>query len=260
MDELLPITVLIADDHTVLRRGLHSLLDTTPDIQVIGEAESGPEAVQQARDLQPAVILMDINMPGYDGMEASRRILAAQPATRIVCLTQYEDEARLFAALELGIQGYLLKNADPDTVFQAIRLVAEGKAFIDPDMMPHLLAEFQRRQQVGAPGLAVARSPGAPPPPSVAAAPPVVSVPVDAQAERQYTSMGTWIKTQRRAAGWTQEELAARLGYSLTMIRKLEAGTARPSHQLAEALAQTFGVPAAEQAGFIEWARRPDSR
>ncbi len=146
MSECLPpITILIADDHLMVRRGLVALLQPVPDFLVVGEAADGEDAVEQAVTFQPQVVLMDVKMPRCDGIAAGRRIRAHRPATGILCLTQYDDEARLFAALDSNVQGYLLKNAEPEILFAAIRVVAAGNRFIDPELMPDLLQEFCRR-------------------------------------------------------------------------------------------------------------------
>ena len=112
---------------------------------MVGEAQDGEEAVEQAAALQPQIVLLDVKMPRCDGITAGRRIRAHRPATGILCLTQYDDEARLFAALDSDVQGYLLKNAEPEVLFAAIRAVATGNRFIDPELLPDLLREFGRR-------------------------------------------------------------------------------------------------------------------
>src|SRR5215472_9024474 len=107
-----PIRVLIADDHAIFRRGLSELLRAIPDIEIIAEAATGDEAVAQAALLEPDVILMDLQMPGFNGIEATRRILRKSPHIGILVLTMFEDDDSIFAAMRTGARGYLLKGAD----------------------------------------------------------------------------------------------------------------------------------------------------
>src|SRR6266851_5004290 len=106
-----PIRVLIADDHPVFRRGLRALLSSVPDIEVMGEAATGDETVAQAAALQPDVILMDVQMPGLNGIEATRHILRTSPQSKILVVTMFEDDDSVFAAMRAGARGYLLKDA-----------------------------------------------------------------------------------------------------------------------------------------------------
>lgn len=115
------ITVLICDDHAAVRRGLAEVLSAAPDIDVIAAAESGEEAVEFVTAYHPAVVLMDVSMPGMGGMEATRRLLAARPQTRVVMLTSYSGHDRMVEALSAGAVGYLLKDSTPEEVMQSIR-------------------------------------------------------------------------------------------------------------------------------------------
>ncbi len=134
--------MLIVDDHAVFRRGLELVLAEEPDLQIVGEAADGLEAIERAADLLPDVIVMDVRMPGIGGIEAARRIRHAQPATKIVMLTGSEDEEYLFAAVRVGATGYLLKEAAIEEVAGAVRAVARGQALITPSMATKLLGEF----------------------------------------------------------------------------------------------------------------------
>ena len=129
---MVTIKVLVADDHAVVRSGLGQLLATTPDLELAGEAADGLEAVAAAEAMEPDVILMDISMPGLDGVEATRQIVGRQPETRVVMLTSFADNRRILDALEAGASGYLLKHAGPDELLGAIRAAAAGEAPLDP--------------------------------------------------------------------------------------------------------------------------------
>lgn len=121
-----PITVLIADDHPVYREGLAALLEPLPDIGVVGRAADGVEAVEQALATRPDVVIMDLQMPRCNGIEATRRVLAELPGTGVLVITMGEDESTVFSAVTAGARGYLLKGADADEVVQAIRTVHGG--------------------------------------------------------------------------------------------------------------------------------------
>jgi DNA-binding NarL/FixJ family response regulator len=134
--------VLIVDDHAVFRRGLELVLAEEADLQIVGEASDGLEAIERAADLLPDVIVMDVRMPGVGGIEAARRIRHARPATKVVMLTGSEDEEDLFAAVRVGATGYLLKEAAIAELAGAVRAVARGQALITPSMATKLLGEF----------------------------------------------------------------------------------------------------------------------
>ena len=137
-----PIRILIADDHPLFRDGLRALLESVPDMQVIGEAATGDEALTQAHTLQPDVILMDLKMPGMNGIEATRRILYTSPHIRILVVTMFEDDDSVFAAIRAGARGYLLKGAAQDETLRAIRAVSHGEAIFGPVVAERLMGYF----------------------------------------------------------------------------------------------------------------------
>jgi two-component system NarL family response regulator len=130
------------DDHALFRRGLQLVLDVEGDLDVVGEATDGDEAVEMAAALLPDVVLMDVRMPGLGGIEATRRIRNAQPNVKIVMLTVSEDEEDLFAAIRAGASGYLLKELSIEEVAGTVRAVARGQAVVSPTMAAKLLNEF----------------------------------------------------------------------------------------------------------------------
>ena len=131
-DEAPPIRVLVVDDHALFRHGLISVLRPAADLAVVGEARDGMEAIEQAAELQPDVVLMDVRMPSVNGIEAARRIRVAQPTVRILMLTESEDEEDLYGAVRAGATGYLLKEVAIDEIADAIRAVASGQALVSP--------------------------------------------------------------------------------------------------------------------------------
>ena len=134
-----PIRVLVADDHAGVRSGLSQLLATAPDLELAGEASDGEAAVAAAESSGADVILMDISMPGLDGVEATRRIVARDPDAKVVMLTSFADNRKILDALEAGASGYLLKHAGPDELLNAIRAAAAGEAPLDPKAARALL-------------------------------------------------------------------------------------------------------------------------
>jgi DNA-binding NarL/FixJ family response regulator len=138
------IRVLVVDDHALFRKGVSGLLRGAEGFSVVGEAEDGREALAQVLALRPDVVLMDIYMPGMDGLEAAARIKAAAPATRIIVLTVSEEDQRLFEAIKAGAQGYLLKSVEPEELFRTLRGVVRGEAFVTPSMAARMLAQFTR--------------------------------------------------------------------------------------------------------------------
>ncbi|MCJ1683603.1 MULTISPECIES: response regulator transcription factor [unclassified Rathayibacter] len=126
------IRVLIVDDHPLVRAGLAALISSAPDLLLVGQAGSGEEALGSAAESAPDVVLMDLSMPGMDGIEATARMLALHPAIRVVVLTSFDDRGRVLAALRAGAQGYQLKDADPAVVLDAVRSAAAGHAPLDP--------------------------------------------------------------------------------------------------------------------------------
>jgi two-component system, NarL family, response regulator LiaR len=142
-----PIRILITDDHVVVRRGTQALLATEPEIEVVGEAKNGEEAVAKALQLQPDVILMDLEMPIMDGIEAIRRITASRPEARVLVLTSFATDDKVFPAIKAGALGYLLKDSSPDELIRAIRQVHRGESSLHPTIARKLLQEMSRPSQ-----------------------------------------------------------------------------------------------------------------
>ncbi len=138
------VRVLLADDHALFREGLAGIVNNQPDMEVVGEANDGLEALVKARELKPDLILMDVQMPGMDGLEATRQIKQALPATTIVVLTVRDDDEKLFEALKNGAQGYLLKDIRSAEMLALLRGALHGEAALSPGMAGHVLAEFRR--------------------------------------------------------------------------------------------------------------------
>lgn len=141
-----PVQVLLADDHTLFRSGMQALLSLFPDIQVVGEASTGEEAISKSEVLQPDIILMDIQMPGVNGIEATRRIAHASPNVGIIIVTMFEDDDSVFSAMRAGARGYILKEADKAEVLRAIRAVASGEAIFSPAIARRMVHFFSRPQ------------------------------------------------------------------------------------------------------------------
>jgi DNA-binding NarL/FixJ family response regulator len=137
-----PITILIVDDHTLFREGLRALLNSIPDTEVVAEAATGLEAITQALAHQPDVILMDIQMPELNGIEATRRIVQTHPHSGVIVVTMVEDDDSVFAAMRAGARGYVLKGADQEEMVRAIRAVARGEALFGPAVAGRLMAFF----------------------------------------------------------------------------------------------------------------------
>lgn len=137
------IKLIIVDDHKLFREGIKALLAVTDDIEIVGEAEDGATAMKRIRELEPDVILMDINMPGLNGIRVTEQILAQHPQTRIIMLTMLEDDASIFHAMRAGARGYLLKGAEPEEVLSVIRAVAEGQALFGPAIATRLMNYFK---------------------------------------------------------------------------------------------------------------------
>jgi DNA-binding NarL/FixJ family response regulator len=137
-----PVRVLLADDHPVYRDGLSGLLSATEDLAVVGQAATGSEAVRLAESLSPQVVVLDLNMPELDGVEAARRILQRAPDTAILILTMYDDDTLVFRAMQAGARGYVVKSAQPATIVAAIRSVARGEAILGPEVALRLPAWF----------------------------------------------------------------------------------------------------------------------
>jgi len=141
--------VLIADDHLIMREGLRALLESHDDIEVIGEATNGQEAVEQARTLQPDVILMDITMPIMNGLEATRAIKKENPDVKILILTMHEGEAYFFNILEAGASGYFIKGGSALELVSALQAVANGDVFLYPSMAKKLLVDYLQQAKTG---------------------------------------------------------------------------------------------------------------
>jgi NarL family two-component system response regulator LiaR len=137
-----PIRILIVDDHAIVRKGLRALLDAKQDIEVVGEAANGDEAIQKANQLRPDVILLDLVMPQKDGIEAIREILDDDPEARILILTSFADDDKVFAAIRGGALGYLLKDSRPSELLEAIRSVYRGDLSIKPSIAHKLVREL----------------------------------------------------------------------------------------------------------------------
>lgn len=148
------ITVLLVDDQELIRSGFAMILGAEHDLAIIGEAANGAEAVRRVAELRPDVVLMDVQMPQMDGIEATRRIVAADPEARVLILTTFDDDTYLFEALQAGAGGFLLKNCPPDDLVAAIRTVAAGHALLAPEVTRRVIARSTERSRSVHPGLA----------------------------------------------------------------------------------------------------------
>jgi NarL family two-component system response regulator LiaR len=142
-----PITVLLVDDHTVVRSGVRAFLDTQPDIAVVGEAENGTAATMAVAEFAPDVVLMDLIMPGMDGVEATRRVKQASPRTQIIVLTSYHQDEHIFPAIRAGALSYLLKDIDPEGLADAVRKAAVGEAVLHPQVAARVVQELHGARQ-----------------------------------------------------------------------------------------------------------------
>lgn len=138
------LRLLLVDDQAMFREGLGTLLALQPDFEIAGEAGDGAAAVASAKRIRPDVVLMDLRMPGVGGVEATRRIKAAQPEVRVIVLTTFEEDEEVFAALRAGASGYLLKASPSEKLCEAIRLAARGESLLEPSVAAKLVAEFTR--------------------------------------------------------------------------------------------------------------------
>ena len=138
----MPIQVLIADDHVSYREGVRALLSNSPEITVVGEASNGDEVIAKAAELKPAVILMDLKMPGMNGIEATRKITATQSNVGVLVITMFDDDDSVFAAMRAGARGYLLKDADKDELVRAISAVERGEAIFSPAIAQRMIQYF----------------------------------------------------------------------------------------------------------------------
>nr|MBC7244428.1 response regulator transcription factor [Chloroflexota bacterium] len=147
---MLKIRVLVVDDHTIVRDGICSLLSLVSDIEVVGEASDGKEAVKKVRQLAPDVVLMDIAMPVINGLEATRRIRKEFPNTKVLVLTQYDDREQIFSMIEAGARGFITKVAASSELAVGIRAVYRGECFLSPSVAKALVEDYQQRAALGA--------------------------------------------------------------------------------------------------------------
>ena len=145
-----PIRIVIADDHLVVRTGFAALLATQADFEVVGTAADGEEAVRLCREARPDVVLMDVRMPGTDGIEATRRVVAGAEGPRVLILTTFDLDSYVYDALSAGASGFLLKDATAERLFEAVRVVAAGEALLAPAVTRRLISEFTRLRPVSA--------------------------------------------------------------------------------------------------------------
>jgi DNA-binding NarL/FixJ family response regulator len=145
------LRILVAEDHPLFRKGMISLLSSIPEFEVVGEAATGEEAVARASELQPDVVLMDLQMPEVNGIEATRRILQQSPSVRVLVVTLFEDDDSVFMALRAGARGYVLKDSDEEEMVLAIRAVGRGEAIFSPAIAERLLAYFASPQPTAQP-------------------------------------------------------------------------------------------------------------
>lgn len=143
------IRVLLADDHTILRAGLRMMLDAQPDIEVVGEASDGKQALAEAQRLQPHVVLMDITMPEMNGIEATRQVKRTLDSTRVLILTMHENEEYLFQVLRAGASGYILKEAAGTELISAIRIVYSGRFYMSPSAQSMMVGDYLQRVRSG---------------------------------------------------------------------------------------------------------------
>ncbi|MBI5302215.1 MAG: response regulator transcription factor [Chloroflexi bacterium] len=142
------IRILIVDDHPMVRRGLKSLLSSYPDLQIVGEAEDSTTALRAAVELEPEIILLDIQLPGLDGVEVAKQLRHAVPDSKIIALTAYDNEEYVLNALRAGAYAYLLKHTSDETVVEAVRSVHQGKRLLSPALMDQVLRQFQTLAQL----------------------------------------------------------------------------------------------------------------
>jgi DNA-binding NarL/FixJ family response regulator len=139
-----PVRIVVADDHPLVRDGLRFLFGSLPDLELVGEARTGQEAVAAVREQRPDVVIMDLQMPDMNGVEATRRVLAEEPGTGVLVLTMFEDDAFVFAALRAGARGYLVKGAEQEEIVRAVKAVANGEAIFGPGIAGRIIEFFAR--------------------------------------------------------------------------------------------------------------------
>jgi len=140
----MPYSVLLVDDHKIMRDGIKTILERTPDFRVVGEAESGSDAVSLSRRLHPDVVVMDIGLPGMNGIEATTEVLRHCPATKVMMLSMYDDENSVVAAFRSGARAFLLKKASSGDLLDALRTVSKGGSYLSSQVSDHLLTRIQR--------------------------------------------------------------------------------------------------------------------
>jgi DNA-binding NarL/FixJ family response regulator len=145
-----PVRIVVADDHQVVRTGFAALLDTQPDFTVLGTASDGAEAVRMSTELRPDVVLMDVRMPGTDGIEATRQLTGRAAGPRVIILTTFDLDEYVYDALRAGASGFLLKDVTAERLFDAVRVVAAGEALLAPAVTRRLISEFARMPPKGA--------------------------------------------------------------------------------------------------------------
>lgn len=138
------IRILLADDHTILRKGVRMLIDSQPDMEVVSEAKTGREAVEQARKLKPDIVIMDVSMPELNGIEGTRQICDELPHTKVLALSMHKDSVYVREILRAGARGYLLKDDEDDDLLKAIRVVYRGEAFLSPAISDAVLTDYRR--------------------------------------------------------------------------------------------------------------------
>ena len=193
-----PIVVLIVDDHAIVRRGVRGYLEAQPDIAVGGEAASGDEAVRLAADIKPDVILMDLVMPGMNGVEATRRVHQVSPGSQVIVLTSYHEDEHIFPAIEAGALSYLLKNVRPEELADAVRAAARGEAVLHSAVTTRVLQELRDTLSTHEP----------------AAPPPTPQPLVDPLSERELEVL------ELVAAGLTNREIAHRLFITVGTVKR----------------------------------------
>ncbi len=142
------IEILVVDDHAIMRDGIHALIDLHDDIEVVGEASDGKEAIEKVRELVPDVVIMDIAMPGMDGLEAARRIRKRNPEVKVLVLTQHDHKEYVLSAIKAGVAGYLPKRAVSSELVSAIRAVHRGESFLYPSAATALIQDYLRKGEV----------------------------------------------------------------------------------------------------------------
>jgi two-component system response regulator NreC len=138
------IQVLLADDHAILRRGVRLLIDSQPDMAVIGEAKTGREAIDEALKLKPDIVIMDVSMPDLNGIEGTRQICDQLPNTKVLALSMHRDSIYVREILRAGARGYLLKDSEDDDLIKAIRFISRGEAFLSPSISDAVLADYRK--------------------------------------------------------------------------------------------------------------------